>query len=74
MGVTATAAATAAGVAKPPCCVQNLLMPAALADPPSLSHSTLQTALHWGYIPAIITAGMLLTEPRPSLGQLLGPM
>ncbi|PSC69782.1 TOM complex component [Micractinium conductrix] len=31
-------------------------------------------ALHWGYIPAIIAAGMLTTEPRPSLAQLLGPM
>jgi hypothetical protein len=34
----------------------------------------LQTALHWGYIPAIIAVGMLTTEPRPSWVQLLGPM
>ncbi|EFN58105.1 hypothetical protein CHLNCDRAFT_142437 [Chlorella variabilis] len=33
-----------------------------------------KTALHWGYIPAIIAVGMLYTEPRPSWGQLLGPM
>lgn len=34
----------------------------------------LKTALHWGYIPAIILLGMTQTEPRPSWGQLLGPM
>lgn len=34
----------------------------------------LKTLLHWGYIPAIIAGGMLLTEPRPSWVQLLGPM
>lgn len=33
-----------------------------------------QTALHVGYIPAIILLGMTQTEPRPSWGQLLGPM
>ena len=40
------------------------------------SHTSalLQTALHWGYIPAIILLGMTQTEPRPSWGQLLGPM
>lgn len=43
---------------------------------PICSHASalLQTALHWGYIPAIILLGMTQTEPRPSWGQLLGPM
>lgn len=34
----------------------------------------LQTAVHYGYIPTIILLGMTLTEPRPSLAQLLSPM
>jgi hypothetical protein len=34
----------------------------------------LKTCLHVGFLPAIIVAGMTLTEPRPSLAQLLGPM
>lgn len=33
-----------------------------------------KTALHWGFIPAVIIVGMTCTEPRPSLAQLLGPM
>ena len=33
-----------------------------------------KTALHWGFIPAIIVVGMTCTDPKPSLGQLLGPM
>jgi import receptor subunit TOM7 len=33
-----------------------------------------KTALHYGFIPAIIVVGMTCTEPRPSLAQLLGPM
>ncbi len=33
-----------------------------------------KTALHWGFIPAIIVAGMTCTDPKPSLAQLLGPM
>lgn len=43
-------------------------------DPCPPIHVPLQTLLHWGYIPAIITIGMLTTEPRPSWVQLLGPM
>lgn len=41
---------------------------------PATLPTPLQTLLHWGYIPAIIAGGMLLTEPRPSWVQLLGPM
>ncbi len=33
-----------------------------------------KTALHWGFIPAIIVVGMTCTDPKPSLAQLLGPM
>ena len=33
-----------------------------------------KTALHWGFIPTIIVLGCTITEPRPSLAQLLGPM
>lgn len=33
-----------------------------------------KTALHYGFIPAVILVGMTCTEPRPSLAQLLGPM
>lgn len=33
-----------------------------------------KTALHWGFIPAIIVVGMTCTEPKPTIGQLLGPM
>jgi import receptor subunit TOM7 len=33
-----------------------------------------KTVLHWGFIPAIIVVGMTCTEPKPTLGQLLGPM
>jgi hypothetical protein len=31
----------------------------------------LQPIVHWGFIPAIIVAGMLLTKPRPTLQQLV---
>lgn len=34
----------------------------------------LQPAVHWGFIPAIIVLGVLTTEPRPTLAQLLSPM
>lgn len=44
------------------------------ADYPLASALLLQTALHVGFIPAIIVIGMTATEPRPSLAQLLGPM
>jgi hypothetical protein len=27
--------------------------------------------VHWGFIPAIILAGMLCTKPRPTLAQLM---
>jgi hypothetical protein len=30
-----------------------------------------QPIVHWGFIPAIIVAGMLFTKPRPTVGQLL---
>lgn len=33
-----------------------------------------KTALHYLYIPAIIGAGMMFTDPKPSWVQLLGPM
>ena len=33
-----------------------------------------KTAVHWGFIPAIIVVGMTCTEPKPSLAQLIGPM
>ena len=36
------------------------------------SQGPLKTAIHWGFIPAVIAAGMTLTEPKPSIGQLLG--
>ena len=52
--------------------------PPTLLPPPNPVAATslllVQTALHWGYIPAIIAGGMLTTEPRPSWVQLLGPM
>ena len=32
----------------------------------------LKTAVHWGFIPAVIVAGMTLTEPKPTIGQLVG--
>jgi import receptor subunit TOM7 len=32
----------------------------------------LKTAVHWGFIPAIIVVGMTCTEPRPTVGQLVG--
>ena len=47
----------------------------ALAD--NIWHKTApiaKTALHWGFIPSIIVIGMTCTDPKPSLGQLLGPM
>ena len=36
------------------------------------SQGPLKNAIHWGFIPAVIVAGMTLTEPKPTLGQLLG--
>jgi hypothetical protein len=33
--------------------------------------SVLQPIMHYGFIPAIIVAGMLFTKPRPTVGQLL---
>lgn len=33
-----------------------------------------KTALHWGFIPAIIVVGMTCTEPKPTIAQLVGPM
>jgi len=33
-----------------------------------------KTALHWGFIPAIIVVGMTCTDPKPTLAQLVGPM
>ena len=36
------------------------------------SQGTLKKAVHWGFLPGIIVAGMTLTEPRPTVGQLLG--
>ncbi len=38
----------------------------------SASQKPLKTAIHWGFIPAVIVAGMTLTEPRPTVGQLVG--
>jgi hypothetical protein len=31
----------------------------------------LQPIVQWGFIPAIIVAGMMFTKPRPTLGQLV---
>ena len=36
------------------------------------SQGPLKNAIHWGFIPAVIVAGMTLTEPKPTVGQLLG--
>jgi hypothetical protein len=36
-----------------------------------LAMSVLQPIVHYGFIPAIIVAGMLFTKPRPTVGQLL---
>ena len=36
------------------------------------SQKPLKTAIHWGFIPAVIVAGMTMTEPRPTIGQLVG--
>jgi hypothetical protein len=33
-----------------------------------------QPIVHYGFIPTILVLGMLYTEPRPSLAQLLSPM
>ena len=33
-----------------------------------------QPIVHYGFIPTILVLGMLYTEPRPSLVQLLSPM
>jgi import receptor subunit TOM7 len=33
-----------------------------------------KTALHWGFIPAIIVVGMTCTDPKPTIAQLVGPM
>lgn len=33
-----------------------------------------QPIVHYGFIPTIVVLGMLYTEPRPSLAQLLSPM
>jgi hypothetical protein len=33
-----------------------------------------QPIVHYTFIPLIIVLGMTLTEPRPTLAQLLGPM
>jgi len=30
--------------------------------------------VHYGFIPCIVILGMTMTEPRPTLVQLVGPM
>ena len=37
-------------------------------------HVSVQPIVHWGFIPAIIVLGATVTEPKPSLTQLLSPM
>lgn len=34
----------------------------------------LQPVVHFGFIPVIIVLGMSITEPRPSVSQLLSPI
>lgn len=41
---------------------------------PDKLKGALKTAIHVGFIPGIILAGYLFTEPRPTLLQLLAPM
>lgn len=38
------------------------------------NNSQFQPIVHYGFIPTIVVLGMLYTEPRPSLAQLLSPM
>jgi hypothetical protein len=40
-------------------------------SPPTTLAASWQPIVHWGFIPAIIVAGMLFTKPRPTLAQLL---
>lgn len=41
---------------------------------PSPSSRLSQPIVHVAFIPAIIVLGLLCTEPRPTLAQLLAPM
>ncbi|DBA65608.1 TPA: hypothetical protein ACH3X2_002671 [Trebouxia sp. C0005] len=34
----------------------------------------LKPVVHYGFIPCIVILGMTMTEPRPTLVQLVGPM
>ena len=43
-------------------------------DPPPPPPLHTQPIVHVAFIPAIIVLGLLYTEPRPSLAQLLTPM
>ena len=70
--LAAAVAAAAAGAGGSTCLLATPLPTRHPAPSPALPR--LQTALHFGYIPAIILLGMTQTEPRPSWGQLLGPM
>lgn len=42
-----------------------------LSLPAAAAVSCVQPIVQWGFIPAIIVAGMLFTKPRPTLGQLV---
>lgn len=48
------------------------LMGLMCSQPPAcLVVHALQPIVQWGFIPAIIVAGMMFTKPRPTLGQLV---
>ena len=50
------------------------LSTASLDMPHADEKTCMQPIVHYGFIPCIVVLGMTMTEPKPTLVQLVGPM